>query len=163
MRTTTGMVGAMVLAAGMGPAQAEDDTRLNGLWKLVSYEVEVRQNGEKLPVMGKQPTGYAYVTPEKRIFFILAGEGRKPAETEAQRAALMSTLVSYSGKISLDGDSWTADVDVAWDPKWVGTKQTRMFKIEGDRLQVLTPWRVMPNWADRGETRSIVTFERGKE
>ncbi len=79
MRTTTGMVGAMVLAAGMGPAQAEDDTRLNGLWKLVSYEVEVRQNGEKLPVMGKQPTGYAYVTPEKRIFFILTGEGRKPA------------------------------------------------------------------------------------
>jgi hypothetical protein len=38
-----------------------------------------------------------------------------------------------------------------------------MFTLEGDRLRVLTPWRVMPNWADRGETRSIVTFERGKE
>jgi hypothetical protein len=29
-------------------------------------------------------------------------------------------------------------------------------------LAVLTPWRVMPNWADKGMTRSIVTFERGK-
>ncbi len=30
-------------------------------------------------------------------------------------------------------------------------------------LRVLTPWRVMPNWADKGETRSIVTFVRGKD
>lgn len=158
-----GMVGAAALAAGAQPVRAADEARLIGLWKLVSYEVEVRENGERLPVMGGHPTGYAYFTPEKRVFFVLTGEGRRPAETEAQRAALMGTLVSYSGTFRLDGDSWTADLDVAWDPKWVGTKQTRMFTLDGDRLQVLTPWRVMPNWADRGETRSIVTFERGKE
>ncbi|AMB44672.1 lipocalin-like domain-containing protein [Methylobacterium sp. AMS5] len=163
MRTTMAMVGAAVLAAGLQPARAADGARLTGLWKLVSYEVEVRKDGEKLPVMGAHPTGYAYFTPEKRVFFVLTGEGRKPAETEAERAALMGTLVSYSGKFRLDGDSWTADLDVAWDPKWVGTQQTRMFTLDGDRLQVLTPWRVMPNWADRGETRSIVTFERAKD
>ena len=163
MMVAMGMVGAAALAAGAQPVRAADEARLTGLWKLVSYEVEVRGNGEKLPVMGAHPTGYAYFTPEKRVFFVLTGEGRKPAETEAQRAALMGTLVSYSGTFRLDGDSWTADLDVAWDPKWVGTKQTRMFTLEGDRLRVLTPWRVMPNWADRGETRSIVTFERGKE
>lgn len=73
----------------------------------------------------------------------------------------MSTLVSYTGRFRLDGDSWTADFDVASDPKWAGTKQTRMFKLDGGRLQVLTPWRVMPNRADRDETRSIVTFGRG--
>ena len=158
-----GMVGAAVLTAGLPSARAADEARLTGLWRLVPYEVEVRKDGEKLPVMGAHPTGYAYFTPESRVFFVLTGEGRKPAETEAERAALMSTLVSYSGRFRLDGDSWTADLDVAWDPKWVGTKQTRMFKLDGERLQVLTPWRVMPNWADRGETRSIVTFERGKE
>ena len=101
--------------------------------------------------------------PEKRVFFILTGEGRKPAETDAQRAALLQTLVSYSGRCRLDGDKWTTAVDVAWDPKWVGTEQTRSFTLDGARLRVLTPWRVMPNWADRGETRSIVTFERTKE
>ena len=46
---------------------------------------------------------------------------------------------------------------------WIGTEQARQFKIEGDKLQVLTPWRIMPNWADKGETRSIITFERFKK
>ncbi|MBB2960290.1 lipocalin-like domain-containing protein [Methylobacterium sp. R2-1] len=107
----------------------------------------MRENGEKLPVMGQHPTDYASLTPDKRVFFVLTGEGRKPAETEAQRAALMSILVSCTGRLHLDGDSWTADLDVAKDPKWAGTKQTRMFKLDGGRLQVLTPWRVMPNRA----------------
>ncbi|CAX23805.1 MULTISPECIES: lipocalin-like domain-containing protein [Methylorubrum] len=145
------------------PARAEGDTPIQGLWKLVSYEVEVRKDGEKLPVMGDHPTGYAYFTPEKRVFFVLTGEDRKPAKDDAQRAQLLETLVSYTGKFRLDGDKWIADLDVAWDPKWVGSEQTRTFTLDGERLRVLTPWRVMPNWADKGETRSIVTFERAKE
>jgi hypothetical protein len=51
---------------------------------------------------------------------------------------------------------------VAWNPEWVGTEQTRNFKIDGTRLQILTPWRIMPNWADKGMSRSIVTLERAK-
>ncbi|KQO87871.1 lipocalin-like domain-containing protein [Methylorubrum extorquens] len=145
------------------PARAEGDTPIQGLWKLVSYEVEVRKDGEKLPVMGDHPTGYAYFTPEKRVFFVLTGEDRKPAKDDAQRAQLLETLVSYTGKFRLEGDKWIADLDVAWDPKWVGSEQTRTFTLDGERLRVLTPWRVMPNWADKGETRSIVTFERAKE
>ncbi|MEN3209343.1 lipocalin-like domain-containing protein [Methylorubrum populi] len=156
---------AVTLAASSAPtvARAESDTPLKGLWKLVSYEVEVRKDGETLPVMGEHPTGYAYFTPEKRVFFVLTGEGRKPAKDDAQRAQLLETLVSYTGKFRLDGDKWIADLDVAWDPKWVGTEQTRTFTLDGERLRVLTPWRVMPNWADKGETRSIVTFQRAKD
>ncbi|MGN7126380.1 lipocalin-like domain-containing protein [Methylorubrum thiocyanatum] len=156
---------AVTLAASSAPtvAGAQSDTPLKGLWKLVSYEVEVRKDGETLPVMGEHPTGYAYFTPEKRVFFVLTGEGRKPAKDDAQRAQLLETLVSYTGKFRLDGDKWIADLDVAWDPKWVGTEQTRTFTLDGERLRVLTPWRVMPNWADKGETRSIVTFERAKD
>ncbi|XYD03171.1 lipocalin-like domain-containing protein [Methylorubrum populi] len=169
MRTTMRMPAAatlaVTLAASSAPtvAGAQSDTPLKGLWKLVSYEVEVRKDGETLPVMGEHPTGYAYFTPEKRVFFVLTGEGRKPAKDDAQRAQLLETLVSYTGKFRLDGDKWIADLDVAWDPKWVGTEQTRTFTLDGGRLRVLTPWRVMPNWADKGETRSIVTFERAKD
>jgi hypothetical protein len=57
-------------------------------------------------------------------------------------------------------DRWITKVDVAWNPEWVGTEQARTFKVQGDRLQVLTPWRVMPNWPEKGMQRSIVTFER---
>jgi lipocalin-like protein len=142
------------------PSFARDADKVVGTWKLVSYEVEVQATGQKSPVMGEKPTGYASFLPEGRVFFVLTGEARKPAKTDQERAELLSTLVAYTGTYSLEGDKWTTNVDVAWNPEWVGTKQVRSFKLDGDRLAVLTPWRVMPNWADKGMTRSIVTFER---
>ena len=76
---------------------------------------------------------------------------------------MLGTLIAYSGTYSVEGDQWTTNVDVAWNPEWVGTKQVRNFKVDGERLAVLTPWRLMPNWADKGMSRSIVTFERVKK
>ncbi|MGO9444678.1 MAG: lipocalin-like domain-containing protein [Thiobacillaceae bacterium] len=144
------------------PSFGDENNKVVGTWKLVSYVVEVQATGQKGPVMGEKPTGYATFSPEGRVFFILTGEGRKPAKTDQERAALLSTLVAYSGTYSIEGDKWTTSVEVAWNPEWVGTKQVRSFKLDGERLVVLTPWRVMPNWADKGMTRSIVTFDRSK-
>ena len=144
------------------PTLGEEANKVVGIWKLVSYEVEVQATGQKRPVMGEKPTGYVIFSPEGRVFFLVTGEARKPAKTDQERAELLNTLVAYSGTYSLEGDQWTTTVDVAWNPEWVGTKQVRPFKLNGDRLVVLTPWRVMPNWADKGVTRSIVTFERSK-
>ena len=141
---------------------AEEPNKVTGTWKLISYEVEIQATGQKGPVMGDKPTGYATFTPEGRIFFVLTGEGRKPAKTDHERAELLNTLVAYSGTYRLEGDKWTTKVDVAWNPEWVGTEQVRSFRVDGERLVVLTPWRVMPNWTDKGMTRSIVTFERAK-
>ena len=138
---------------------AGDRDQIVGIWKLVSYEVEIQATGQKSPVMEK-PTGYVTFTPEGRVFFVLTGEARKAAKTDQERAELLNTLIAYSGTYTVEGDKWTTYVDVAWNPEWVGTKQIRDFKLDGERLMVLTPWRVMPNWADKGMTRSIVTFER---
>ncbi len=154
---------ALAGVMGLGAASAEEAPRPQGLWKLVSYEVEVQATGMKEPVMGAHPTGYAYFTPEGRVFFLLTGEGRKPAKDAAGKAALLDTMVAYTGTVSLTGDQWTAKLDTAWNPEWVGTEQTRTFTITGDRLSVLTPWRVMPNWAQHGQTRSIVTFTRASD
>ncbi|MBL0151113.1 MAG: lipocalin-like domain-containing protein [Ideonella sp.] len=151
-----------MIASGVQPSLGADGERPAGIWKLVSYEVERQANGQKEPVMGNSPTGYVTFTPEGRVFFVLTGEGRKAAKTDQERAELLSTLVAYSGMYRFEGDRWITKVDVAWNPEWVGTEQARTFKVDGDRLQVLTPWRVMPNWADKGMTRSIVTFERPK-
>ena len=150
---------AMLAAA---PAFAEDNAKVQGAWKLVSYEVEVQSSGEIMHPMGKAPSGYVMFSPESRVWFVLTGEGRKAARTAEEKAALLDTVIAYSGKYRLEGDKWITAVDVAWNPAWVGTEQTRPFRIEGDRLQVLTPWRVMPNWAEKGMTRSIITFERTK-
>jgi len=144
------------------PALAADRDKIVGTWKLVSYEVEVQATGQKIPVMGNHPTGYVTFNPEGRVFFVLTGEARKPAKTDQERAELLNTLVAYSGTYTVEGDKWTTNVEVAWNPEWVGTKQVRNFTLSDDRLDVLTPWRVMPNWADKGMTRSIVTFDRSK-
>jgi hypothetical protein len=140
----------------------DDGAQVCGVWKLVSYNIEIQATGQKEQPMGKKPTGYVIFTPEGRVFFVLTGEGRKAAETVQERADLLSSLVAYTGKYRLEGDKWITMVEVAWNPEWVGTEQTRFFRVDGECLQILTPWRVMPNWPEKGITRSIVTFERTK-
>jgi len=150
------------LAISSQPSFADDNASVVGIWKLVSYDVEIQSTGVKEPLFGQHPTGYVVFTSERRLFFVLTGDGRKPAKTDEDRAGLLSSLIAYTGMYRLEGDKWITKVDVAWNPEWVGTEQARTFKIEGDRLQVLTPWRLMPNWPEKGMTRSIVTFERSK-
>jgi Lipocalin-like domain len=99
-------------------------------------------------MMGQHPTGYAAFLPDGHIFFILTAEARKPAKTDKERTDLLSTVVAYTGTYTVEGATWTAHVEVAWNPEWVGTAQVRSFTLNGDDLQVLTPWRVIP----RGRT-----------
>ena len=141
---------------------AADAKDVHGLWKLVSYNVEVQATGEIFPPMGKEPKGYVLFMPEGRVFFMFTGEGRKPAKTDKESAELLSSLIAYTGAYRIEDDKWITKVEVAWNPAWVGTEQTRPFKMEGNRLQTITPWSVMPNWADKGMTRSIIMFERVK-
>lgn len=158
-------IATLALAAGVlaapGLACAEEaNSAILGTWRLLRYDVEEQATGKIGPVMGEHPTGAVAFTPNGRVFFMLTGEGRKPATTDGEKAALLDTIVSYTGTAEIKGDQWTTNVEAAWNPKWVGTAQTRNFKIEGRRLLVTTPWRVMPNWADKGMTRSLITFER---
>ena len=152
----------VLFVVAVQPSFADDRARIQGVWKLLSYEVEIQATGQKESPMGQNPTGYVIFTPEGRAFFILTGEGRKPAKTVQDRADLLNSLVAYTGAYRIEGDKWITKVEVAWNPGWIGTEQTRFFKVDGDRLQVLTTWRVMPNWAERGMTRSIIMFERAK-
>jgi lipocalin-like protein len=156
------LVVLVLLVIAAHPVFADEGAKVQGLWKLVSYEVEVQATGQKEMVMGQNPTGYVMFTPEGRVFFIFTGEGRKPAKTVQEKADLLSTLVAYTGTYRIEGDKWITKVEVAWNPEWVGTEQTRSFKIDGNRLKITTPWRIMPNWPDKGMQRSIVTLERAK-
>ena len=163
MRVGHSVASAILLASILTQSSfGEEDSRIVGTWRLLSYVVEVQATGEKLTVMGERPNGYVTFLPEGRVFFMLTGEGRKPAKTDRERAELLDTLVAYTGTYSIGGDTWTTSVDVAWNPEWVGTKQVRAFKLEGEQLDVFSPWRIMPNWSDKGTTRSIVSFERSK-
>ncbi|MEC8442030.1 MAG: lipocalin-like domain-containing protein [Cyanobacteriota bacterium] len=142
------------------PKASEQTSPVLGVWQLLTYLVEVKESGESFPPMGHKPMGYVIFTPEGRLSFTLSAEGRQPATTDQERAALLSSVIAYTGSYRLEGNRWITQVDVAWNPEWVGTEQTRYFQVEADRLTVTTPWRVMPNWPEKGLTRSIVSFQR---
>ncbi len=144
------------------PCFADDRAKILGIWKLVSFEAEIQATGKKEPVMGQNPTGYVIFTPEGRAMFILTGEGRKAPKTIQDRADLLNSLVAYTDMYRIEGDKWITKIDVAWNPEWIGTEQARFFKVDGDRLQVVTTWGVSPNWPEKGMTRRILTFERAK-
>jgi|SRR5215813_186285 len=152
----------VLLVIATRPSFADDRMQLHGVWKLVSMEGEIQATGRKEPLMGRNPTGYAIFTPEGRVMFIITGDGRKPAKTIDERAELVNSLVAYTGTYRIEGDKWITKVEVAWNPECVGTEQIRSFKLHDDRLEVLTPWSVMPNWPEKGITKGIITFERSK-
>ena len=141
---------------------ADNPARLQGVWKLLSYTVEYQATGRKEAVMGEEPIGYAIFTPQGRATFLITAEGRKPQADDKGRAALLNTLVAYTGRYRIEGDRWITKVEVAWNPEWVGSEQERFFRLDGNRLEVATPWRIMPNWPEKGLTRSVLTFERSE-
>ena len=144
------------------PSFADDRGKILGIWRLVSYEVESQATREREPVVGKNPTGYILFTPEGRMMVVNTGEGRKPASTDQDRAELFKSLVAYTGMYRVEGDKWITKVDVAANPAWVGTEQTRFFRVDGHRLQESTPemkWAARP---EKGTVRFILMYERAK-
>ena len=136
----------------------ESKKSLVGIWKLFSYEVEIKETGELFYPLGENPTGFICIAENNHVMVTLTGENRKHASNSEDSAELLNSLVSYAGTYRIEGNEWITSVQVAWKPDWVGTEQRRQFEIQDDHLRVLTTWRIMPNWADKGLQRSILTF-----
>jgi hypothetical protein len=144
------------------PSSADARAKIQGIWRLVSFEVEFQATGERQNVRGKNPTGYIMFTPEGRMAVIITNEGRKPATTEQDRADLYKSLVAYTGLYRVEGDKWITKVDVSANPAWVGTEQTRSFKIDGNRLQESTAVMEFAAQPEKGMVRYVLTYERVK-
>ena len=151
----------LCVALAAGRAKADDRTNLVGTWRLVSLEIEFQDTGERRMPYGKSPVGYLIFTPEGRTMTVIEGEGRKPAQTDEERAALMRTMFAYSGRYRLEGDKWVTAFDVAWNPAWTGTELAWSYKLEGDRLLVNTPWTPAPNFPGK-TTRAVAVWSRVK-
>ena len=153
------LVMAPVLLVAMAASFAAERDVLVGNWRLVSFEREYQPAGEREYPMGKAPTGYILFLPEGRMAVLITAEGRKAPATEQDRAGLFNTLVAYTGAYRVEGDKWITTVDVSANPAWVGTDQTRSFRITGTRLQEVTAWAARP---DDRMARAVITYERVK-
>ena len=148
-------LGAMVL----GAQAASADDKLAGVWKLQSWVMEDVESKETKTVFGERPNGYLILTREGRMMGLLTAQGRKAPQTETEREAAYRSMLAYSGRYRVEGDKFITKVDVSWNEAWVGTEQARVYKIDGAKLQVLSP--PAPNPSFGGKTmRGIFTFER---
>jgi hypothetical protein len=74
---------------------------------------------------------------------MITGGNRKIATNNDEKAALLNSLVAYTGKYALDGDKVTTKVDMSWNEFYTGANQdqVRYFKFEGDKLVIHSPVR----------------------
>jgi Lipocalin-like domain len=142
------------------PSSAADRTPLIGVWKLLSYQTEFQDGSPKRALFGEHPTGYIIFTSEGRMMALIEGEGRKVPASDADRAALLKTMIAYTGKYRVTGSQWVTTVDTAWNPAWVGTDQVRSYELVGDRLTVTSMWQPAVNISGSPVARGILVFER---
>jgi hypothetical protein len=121
-----------------GFALADDTVKqLIGSWKLTSWTIQII-GGETTEPFGPNPKGRALFTPDGFSAFMIARPDRKPATNDADSAALLKSLMVYTGKFTVDGDKLTTNVDLSWNEILTGTAQVRFFKLEGDKLSIRT-------------------------
>lgn len=108
-------------------------SELVGLWQLVEAKREYVDTGEIVDMFGPNPTGYLMFAPGGRMMAILTASQRSARD---DRVGLFNELTAYAGTYRVDGDRWVTDVDVAWTPDWLGTKQEREFRVQDGELHI---------------------------
>ena len=148
------------VALAVPSAIADDRAKLLGIWKLKSFVTEFQASGERRPLYGNNPLGYIIFTPEGRMMVVITGEGRKPAQTNDERAALFTTMFAYTGMYRLEADKFVTKVDVSWNEIWTGTDQVRFFKLDGDRLDIISAWAPSGAIPEKPIVRGVLSWER---
>jgi len=161
-----GLVAAL-LVAGAGSAAALSQPDLVGTWKLVSSKFEQLDTGKIGDNLGARPSGILIITPEGRFTVVMAGEGRKPGTTPEAAAALMRSMLAYSGPFTLEPDpqtpggvKLTAHIDVSWNESYTGTDQIRFLTLADDRLTIKTAAIISPVTGER--QISTLVWKRSK-
>jgi len=143
-------------------AIAEDAPKLVGTWKLISVETQFKDGSPSSHVYGPRPSGYATFTEEGRMTAVIEAEGRKPPQTDEDRAALLRSMWAVAGTYRLEGNTYIARVDVSWNPALNGKEHVRFYRFDGDRLEVTTAWAPSPNIKGAPIVRGVSVWERVK-
>jgi Lipocalin-like domain len=108
---------------------------LVGSWRLVSAELQFSDDGQRVDIYGATPQGRLILTGDGWMAAMITAGDRAVADGEA---GLFRGMMAYSGAYRAESGHFVTEVDLAWSPAWIGTAQTRFFKIEGEELSLLT-------------------------
>lgn len=116
-------------------------TALIGSWRLVTFELEAPDGTVSYPY-GKDLTGYLFYNEDGYMSSAFMSASRAQVEgaelSEAARTSSYDQFMAYCGGYQVLGDKITHRVEVSSLEVWIGTLQERWFKIDGDRLELLT-------------------------
>jgi len=143
-------------------ANAQTSNPLFGTWRVTSFKLQVVGEPGERDILGPNPKGYTIITPEPRVMSFLAADGRQPPTNQAEAAAMLQSMLAYTGRItSLEPDKFTVDVEISWNQAYVGKPQVRYYTLNGDSLTIRTPEQESGALPGK-RTASILTFERQK-
>ena len=140
------------------PASTKDE--LIGVWKLVSFVVEDVTTKEKKLLYGEHPKGYFMFLPSGRAAVLITSENRKVSTTAEESQAAFQSMIAFSGKYRVEEGRCIINVDVASHESWVGTEQTRLYRLEGETLHLERPAGPTPDVARI--TRTLASWVKEK-
>ena len=131
MKKTPLLFCGLLLAAAHALAQPTP-----GTYKIVSFEIDI--DGEHTDnYFGKSPQGYIILT--KNYFAtMLTADQRRPGRAPEDKAALLDSMIAYTGPYHVDGDRFIVDVQASWIQAWTGKPQARRWSMDGNRLTMVT-------------------------
>lgn len=137
------------------PLKPED---IIGAWNLVDTFRE-NPDGTKTPHQGANPKGIIMYTADGHMSAITRASNRPfPATadaTDADKASMFDSYLSYAGRWSLDGDTVTHHVDHALNENFVGMDRKRVIDHQGDRM-------VLKGLGGDGTSTATIIWERPK-
>jgi hypothetical protein len=131
-----------------------------GVWKLISSFTKF-DGGETVETFGANPKGRLVLTADGHWIIIITRANRYAAKNSEEKAALLDSMLAYSGKYTVEGDRITNRVDVSWNEIFTAALQiqTRFFSVEGDQL-VLRTGLIASAVRPGQKADSILTWER---
>jgi Lipocalin-like domain len=130
---------------------------LVGVWRIVAFQFETADAKERRDICDQHPSGFLIITAEGRLITLVTA-GERPSTTSPD--ALFDSMTAYSGVYRLQGsDTFVTTVDSAWHPAWLGTEQTRHFKLDDNTLSVFSPLQEHPKFPGQ-RVRGIAIWQR---
>jgi hypothetical protein len=133
----------------------DEASGLIGVWILRSARHERIDTGEKILSYGDNPRGVLILHEGGRMAAIIT-----PSRQSGDKPPPARSVLAYSGRYRIEpGDRFVTDVDIAWLPGWVGTQQGRSFKLQGDKLDLVSD-PVPLEFLDGALAKGIVSWVR---
>lgn len=117
------------------------ESSLVGTWRLDTFELESPDGSISYPY-GEALTGYIFYMADGYMSTAFMSANRASnGDEDLARAGAASTydqFMAYSGRYEVMGDKISHYVEVSSLEIWIGSTQERWYKIDGNRLTLLT-------------------------